>query len=351
MTLPDPNRPRGRTKVFLPYAPFALDPVVPVEVRRLEVEGDDVTAEAVDPGRCRIRPHVVADWQRAEAGLRVPDVRETVAEAAGLAPDEVGFAGRVWCRATRWRGGIRFREEDGAFVAALPLRRADVEGLVEIDVSAVRTGEAAEAHPGRAAHAGSLLAAAPQWLLEVVPVESPAAGAFDFAYVDFRDPQPDGPYRGEDARLLPAIATALSHTVIREHGPLVLLNRGNREVVDVLLSRGTVGARARLRDVMLQHVASSAWRTILEEAWLACRPSEEQPEEWARLGDEHWATRSLVRAAKERHGTLDDPVQALLADLNDDALRPGLLHVLSERLGGADRDVFGKFVKELVRAS
>jgi hypothetical protein len=183
-------------------------------------------------------------------------------------------------------------------------------------------------------------------VLEVEPVEAPAAGAFDFEYVDFANPKPQGRYRGEDARLLRLIPFALSHVVIRPEGPLVLINAHSQELVELTLAKGTVGARARLRDAALKHVATTAWRAILDEALACCmRTGEDGARSAAPLGDGHWSTQALERAAKESHrgGTLDD----LLEDLCSDELRPGLLAFLAERLGSISRDPWQKLLEEL----
>jgi hypothetical protein len=185
-------------------------------------------------------------------------------------------------------------------------------------------------------------------LIEVDETSGPAGGAFDFAWVDFSDPRPEPPYRGEDAGHLAACPDALCHVVVRPNGPLVLVNRRHDAVRGVLQSKGTVGVAARLRDVLLGRVAVESWRTIVSEAVTALEsPGEGGPEdeEVADLGGEHWTTAVLRHAAKSAKCSRDELVQRL----RDPTERSGLLFVLSENLGRVGVDAVRKLVEEVQR--
>ncbi len=353
--LSDPNRPPKSPRRFLPYRPHALDPTLPLEVASVRVDSSDETDAVLDPSRCRIRPHLVGDWELIEVAFRAPDLRAAVAERAGLktAPASVAILGKLSCRETRLRRAIRFAPAtDGeALEANLELDRRDVRDKVELQLFAVVRELPGKLARDLAHHEGSLLAVSPIWVIEERDLAMPAGGAFEVAYIDFKEPAPNGPYRGEDAPELRAIPDALVHVVFRPEGPLVLMNEHHPDLRLVLFSKGTRGWRARLRDLLAQRVAATVWRSVLTEAWQQVRPAEGFPDpderSWALLGEEHWTTRALDRAAQIRTRKDDEPIPALLDLIEDESSRAGILSRLSEELAHETDRSLPRLVEEL----
>ncbi len=351
----DPNRPLGTKKVFVPYRPFALVPRLPIEVVNVEVDGQDVTEDAVDATRCRVRPHVLgAGWGEVVLVVRMADPTGAIVHAcfAGRVKVPIAYFVRIECdkqqQGTRLRRGARFvRDGAGTLSATVRIARRDMRLNLSLVAFAVRADDAKPKF-GVASRRGARLAMSPSWIVEEIESEGLAGGAFDFAYVDFADPQPGPGYAGEDAVHLRASVGALSHVAFRAQGPLVLLNVHRREVRDVLLSKGTRGVRARLRDVLLGEIATHVWRTIVAEAYFFCRPESGQPTdddfEWG-IDVDHWSFAVLEHVVRKLSALSD--VEELLCSLHDDARRAGLLLEIGETLGRIGSDAPLKLLREV----
>ena len=353
MSLPDPNRAPRAPKRFLPYRPFILDPTLPLEIVSVAVDGQDETDAVVEPARCRIRPHLIGDWDSASVEIRIADLREEIAIQSGLesSAEAVDVFGRLSCRETRLRRPVRLSAEGDHLVGMLGLERRDVRDKVELQVMAVRATRPTTPIQDVGHHRGSLLALSPIWVIEERDLAMPSGGAFDVAYVDFAAPAPSGPYRGEDAEELKQVPDALVHVVFRPEGPLVVMNEHHPDLRAVLFSKGTRGWRARLRDLLSTRIAATVWRSVLIEAWQQLRPAEGFPDPddrtWADLGDEHWTTRALQRAATLRTKKADEPICALLDLIEDESTRAGVLTGLTERLATETGNALPRLVGEL----
>lgn len=351
----DPHGPRNEP--FLPYRPGILSATLPLEVRRVRLDGADLTGATLKPERLRVCAYAVDDWDELELDLALADPTENVRRRAFESGDPAAliFLARLSCPTTLLRLAAALRpSEDGHWKGSLRLRRDDVERTAFFEAVALRAAPSTGERADEASFRHSLLARSPRWRIDVSEPPPPPGRAFDVAYVDFADPRPDGVYSGEDAASLRRTRDALSHVAFAPAGPIVLINKRRPEVTDVLLARGTVGLRARIRDVLLRQIATSAWRAMVLEA--AARVDLEfgtdpsADDEAADLGDLHWTTRVLDHAARAlfpREGARAR--ERLLAALADDALRPGTLFELSERLGRVGQDPVLRLIEEATR--
>lgn len=344
--LDDPNVASGERRRFLPYPPHSLEPILPLEVRRIEVDEQDVTTEAIVAARCRIRPHVVHGWHRVRIEFALADFDDAIWSRAFPEAEELAVRHilRIRCPASRLRRAARLDRREDGYHGVVELSRDDVERSVQIEGAAVRARPARTPIPHRANEQFSWLARSPRWLVEVDATDMPAGGAFDFAWVDFGKPEASPQYRNEDAGYLVQCPDALSHVVIRPSGPLLLVNKRHESVVGVLSAKGTVGTRARLRDVLLNRIAVEAWRTILCVAVAdVTNDSSEDGDEAADLGDEHWTTAVLRHAAKVAKVERDEIVRRIAGA----ETRPGFLFHLAETLGRVGSETLRKLVDEV----
>lgn len=357
--LPDPHGPPN--DAFLPYRPGVLSATLSLSITGLRVNGVDLTESAVLVDRMRIRPHGIDCWADMEVVASIPDPVETLHASAfpsGEAPPLFALL-RVHCPATRLRLAVRMAPDGrGAWVARFRIQREDVERHVRIEAVVTRSRPAERANEGEARLRYALLARSQVWRVEVEEPERPGGSALDVAYVDFATPAVGAGYRGEDASVLRRVADALVHVAIRPEGPLVLINKRHPEVVDVLLAKGTVGLRARIRDVLLRQIATTTWRTLLVEAVARLRideasldgaPMDDDPDDVADLGEDHWTTRILTHAGRVFAPKEADPRLALVEALADDGRRPGILTELGERLGKVGSDPFWRLIEEGAR--
>lgn len=351
-SLPDPNRPIREVRAFLPYASECQSATLDLEVRELLVDGRAAPHEALSVNRRRILPYVEGAWSEVNAQLSVPlpdtDLLNDVLSDHDDRESSCELVGRVVCPETLLRQPLAFTRSNGHFIGHLELRREDVERAALLQVFLVRTRDASTSDPARALDAKARLAISPTWIIQAEPQEPPSTGAFDFAYVDFSNPQPVGTYDGQEAAHLRAIPHALSYVVYTARGPLILLNEHEPEIVEVLTSRARVGRTARIRDVLLGHVAREAWRSILLEA----------AHQWDSVGDsavdgagdgganEHWAGRALRHAAKKHPLSTGMEADDLAQQLMDVDTRPGVLSLLAETLGGDSRNTALKLIQE-----
>lgn len=353
----DPNRPLGAARSFLPYRPYDVAPSVRLSILRLEADGRDVTRDGVSDERCRLRPHVVGDWKTLRAELVVQDELARIRAECfpGVSPPKLAVVGRAWCVDSRRRFPLRFERRDATTLSAiLSVRREDVVGPTKLDVFVVREDRDPAAPADVARRLFARVAQSPQWIVEETEADAVASGALEVAYVDFGAPKPEGPYGEEDAAALRAAPDALCHVVYRSAGPLILINDRSPELREVLLAKGTVGMKARLRDVLIRQIAATAWRSLLVEAAAAAREAMgEEPDltEWLETHETHWSCQVLLRAAREL-GPKDDPaagIRRALDELSDPLVRPGLLFRLAETVAATTRDPLRALLEEVAR--
>jgi hypothetical protein len=353
----DPNRPLGTARAFLPYRPYDVTPTIRMTVARCIVDGRDVTREGVSEERCRLRPHVVGEWRDLQAELVVEDVFERLKSECfpGVAAPKLAMVGRAWCVDARRRFPFRFERRDATSLAAtLRIRREDVVGPTKLDAFAVREDRDPAAPADVARRQFARVAQTPQWVVEETEADAVASGALEATYVDFSRPEAAGVYGGEDADALRAASDALCHVVYRSSGPLILINGRLPELRDVLLAKGTVGVKARLRDVLIRQIAATTWRSLLVEAAFVARETigeDGAVEDWLETHENHWSCQVLLRAAREG-AAKDDPVAGVrraLDELTDGMSRPGALLRLAENIASTSRDPLRALLEEVAR--
>lgn len=353
----DPNRPLGAARAFLPYRPYDVTPSFALSILRFDVDGRDVTRHGVVEDRCRLRPHVVGEWKELRAELAVDDVLPRLRGECfpGVRAARLGVVGRAWCVDSRRRFPFRFeRQGDSKLSAVLRIRREDVIGPTKLDVFVVREDGDPSAPADVARRLFARIAQSPQWIVEETEADSVSGGSLDAAYVDFAHPTPEGPYAGEDAEALRTAPDALCHVVYRASGPLILINGRLPELRDVLLAKGTVGIKARLRDVLVRQIAATVWRSLLVEAAANARETlgdETDLTDWLETHETHWSCQVLLRAAREL-GPKHEPLTGIrraLDELSDGLARPALLFRLAESIAATTRDPLRSLLEEVAR--
>ena len=350
-TLQDPNVSKSERARFLPYLPHSLAPVVPLRVTRVEVDDHLVTEDALRAETCRVRPHVVQGWKRLNVDFELDDIDAQLRSIA-FPPgsnDPVEHLLRVRCRETRLRKAVAMRRIGSSYGGTLTLSRDDCDGLVLIECLSARATRASKPDPRLPSEEHTWIARSPRWIVEVDEGKGPAGGALDTCWVDFGQPTPAPPYRGEDCDHLRRCPDALSHVAIRPEGPLVLLNKRHQAVVRLLQCKGTVGIQARLRDVLLGRVATDAWRAILAAAIgevSTDKDTNDDASEVADLGEEHWTTHVLRHVEKYLGWAPSEAMRRL----GDPSTRNGHLFEASETLGKVGTETLRKLAEELLQA-
>lgn len=346
--LQDPNVSKSERARFLPYLPHSLAPIVPLRVTRVEVDDHLVTDDALRAEACRVRPHVVQAWKRLTVDFELDDIDaqlRSIAFPPGSS-DPVEHLLRIRCRETRLRRAVAMRRTGSSYRGTLTLTRDDCDNLVLIECLSARATRAAEPDPRLPSEEHTWIARSPRWIVEIDEGKGPAGGALDFCWVDFGQPTPAPPYRGEDCDHLRRCPDALSHVAIRPEGPLILLNKRHPAVVSLLQCKGTVGIDARLRDVLLGRVAAEAWRAILAAAvgeMAMDKEPTENVDEVAALGEEHWTTHILRHVEKHLGWTASEAMHKL----GEPSGRNGHLFEASETLGRVGTETLRKLAEEL----
>lgn len=180
----------------------------------------------------------------------------------------------VRCARTRVRRAVwihRGSMSAGAYDATITLSPSEIFGSAELYGCLVRDVDLAPQidAPGYARLAGAKLADARSWEVRLERLRNPGGAFLDVRYESFADhSQRHGP------------RSNLYHLELDTENPVLWLNSDHRRVVEVLDSQGTVGRRARARDVVFDHVGQSVWTRLFWQAARDWSDNEEVVWEW-----------------------------------------------------------------------
>lgn len=243
---------------FLPhrYVEYGLQ----AHVTRCFFDGNERLTAAIDPER-----HLVSlvgqRFQRATVELSValpPAVLALVLPPLEQRAPPVHVIAIVECHASRYRRGVVLSATEGGAplllagapcLGQLELGREELLGSAEITILLVRAATGEAAGPGWAVERGARLASARGWEVRVDANASPRGEYLDIREEEFarvgppRFPQPDALYQLDcDGELV-----------------VLWLNSEKTRVAGVLHSEGTVGRRARLREVVFDRIYGAVW--------------------------------------------------------------------------------------------
>lgn len=304
---------RRKRERFLPYAyeRFGLE---------LELLGCELDA-APGPAPEREQRVIALDgepWRRARLRYRVgiPErtLRAVLPESEhGAPPAELVLV--VRCAQTRLRRSVRAMSPpivEAQAEGILDLRQDDCGGEIEITPFLLR-GRAGTPVDGYAFRRGARLASARPWLLRIEPARAPSGRFLDVRYRSF----------GQDAWLA-AFQRNLYRLECDQDAPVLWINADHDKIAAVLDERGTVGRKARLRDVFYDLIAHGVWTQLFVRAALDARPGREPSYGW-----QDAVLRLLLPLMFETHRTHEQRVHALGRLLADD------VSLLLERLDAA----------------
>lgn len=156
--------------------------------------------------------------------------------------------------ATRLRLGFVVADtplKSGSYRHELKLSRTDIAGPVEITAFLVCTKPVAALTTGYAAHPGGRVASSRPWQLLV---ESRAVAPGNFLDVRYRSFK-------EDA-LLKQFQTNLYRLECDQEAPVLWVNADQEKIAAILGERGTVGRRARMRELFYDVISYGVWTQL-----------------------------------------------------------------------------------------
>ncbi|MBN1655095.1 MAG: hypothetical protein JXA30_15105 [Deltaproteobacteria bacterium] len=164
----------------------------------------------------------------------------------------------VRCPATRLRLGFVVANtpfKPGAYRHALKLARADIAGTVEIDAFLVLTESIEALYSKYAAHSGGRVASSRPWQLCVEPRAVMPGHFLDVRYRSF----------DQDA-LLKQYQANLYRLECDQESPVLWVNADQEKIAAILGDRGTVGRRARMRELFYDVIAYGVWTLLFTRA-------------------------------------------------------------------------------------
>ena len=198
------------------------------------------------------------DWEEATLSARV-EVPEDVIEDV-FPPDERRKPpGRIYVTVrsidTIFRGRVDLAHEpihSGTYEETIPLPKSEIRRKVELQPYLVRADDTSGVNPRFGTTKGVRLASGLTWEVEVDSADELGDQMIDGEKAKFgeRDDLPSGDH--------------LYYLDFRNaERPKLWLNSEHQRIVDILHSSGSVGARARMRDVILNQIQSSVWTQLI----------------------------------------------------------------------------------------
>lgn len=160
--------------------------------------------------------------------------------------------------ATRLRMGFVVADapiKPGEYRYALKLSHTDIVGPVEIAAFLVCAKSAVALSTGYAAHLGGRVAGSRPWQLLVEPRQAASGDFLDVRYRSFK----------QDA-LLKQFETNLYRLECDQEAPVLWVNADQDKIAAILGERGTVGRRARMRDLFYDVISYGVWTQLFTRA-------------------------------------------------------------------------------------
>jgi len=274
-----------RKEQFFPWAFGQL--ALEVQVIRATLDGE--REAAIDPLR-----HLVEldeEWKHAVLELHGRHPPELLRDLLPPGDDSgVDAVIGLRCQETRWRHGVRvpLGRLTHEWTLSVPLRREDLAGALELDVSLVRASDAASPTSGFAQRAHEGVAGSRPWELRVDRRRSLGGAYLDIRFRSFK----------EDALIPVREQGNLFRLDLDLEVPILHLNSDHASVVPILNAKGTVGRNARLRDVAYDLVSLTVWLQLFAHAASELKRLGEAGAPWQEAMLDHCA-RLLFHEAKD----------------------------------------------------
>jgi len=262
----------------------------------------------------------VGDWKTVslEGQLHVPD--ETVGTA--FPPEErseppVKLYIAVRCHETIYRDQASVSEaptDSGTHEVEVTLRKENIRGTVELHPYLVRTEDRSE--EGKyASQSNFRVASGRSYTVVVDRPDDERPPAIDGEEVSF-----------SQASHLPGGEKLYYLDFRNESQPKLWINSDHPRITDILQSRGSIGAEARMRDVILDQISYGVWTQLLIRAGSAIDEDGEVEHEWQKTVLETFA-RNLYDVSD-----LSEATHKLRTDLNDPETLPHLVERIDREL-------------------
>jgi hypothetical protein len=294
-----------KKKLFYPYA-FAEEELN-IEIVDLKVDGTS-QQERVSSQSLAVSMQDLTDWERASMTLKISLPEDVVSRV--LPPEEGSTP--PWrlrislsCEKTRWRRGYTLNPggDNGIWAGTIDINRAQLRETVKMIAYLVRTTSSG-ADSQFARRQATRLVSSPEWYIYVDPPSFPPGNHLEIRWEDFKLSLHK--VRMEN----PSLLYYLDFT---ESPPVLWLNEGVIDFKPVLMSVGTIGSKAAVRNTLFDSISQTVWVALVMQAANAAPDSDsEPPEDWQRgmLSQfapfvyrdcsKELAVRQLIAAAKDR---------------------------------------------------
>lgn len=221
----------------------------------------------------------ISDWKTASLKVRItlPDnAAERLLPVKERSSPPWRALVSLSCERTRWRRGypLSMEGDKATWEGSLEIERQLLRDTVKIRAYLVRTASGSVIDPEFADRKGTRLASSPQWELQIDHTRLPPGNYLDVRWENFNTS--DHPVRVRTP-------TLLYYLDFTDAIPVLWLNEGIDDLKPVLMSLGTVGSRAAVRNILFDSIAQSVWVGLVMHAATAAGDDEsEPPEEWQR---------------------------------------------------------------------
>lgn len=292
------------TALPYPYRSEGLD----FEIDEFVVDGERTVAVGDDNRRVPVAP---TDPQRKVVLRGELDLPEEVVTTVFPEPERDSPPGKLYVAVRSLDTMLRDRVdvastdlEAGRYDVTVRLPRAEVHGDVQLVPFLTRTRglPSSDVDTPCATTAGVRLASAPTWTVRMDDPRDGSEDAIDGEQASFseHDHLPSGDH--------------LYYVDFRNAGrPKLWLNSDHGRIVEILHGSGTMGTRARMRDVILDHIQHATWTQLLVRAIADADPETGEPRhDWQETVLEMFATDltdhdETAQAAVELTRRLADP--------------------------------------------
>jgi hypothetical protein len=192
----------------------------------------------------------------------------------------------------------------GAYDVTVSLERDQLRGSLEIVPFLIRTESDPSLEPGYARVAGAQVASSRPWEVRIDILRPPAGQYLEVEYVSFKKYPLRFPHPGNLYKLESDVAA-----------PTLTLNADHPHIAEVLNSKGHIGTRARIREVLFDSISLAVWPRLFLKAASDIRDSDEVPYEW-----EEAVLDQFLPLLYPQHKRRDAQLDALRDELENGAL-------------------------------
>jgi hypothetical protein len=264
-----------KKKLFYPYA-FA-DKELNIEILDVKVDGISLPGR-VTPENLAISLLDLVDWEQATLKLKISlpeDAISTVLPEYERSTPPLRLRVILSCEKTRWRRGyaLSYSEDRGTWSGSVEINRAQLRETVKLVGHLVRT-VSSPSNYRFANRQASRVASSQEWHLYIDAPSLPPGNHLEVRWEDFK--VSEHPVRA-------ANPTLMYYLDFSETQPVLWLNEGISDFKPVLMSLGTVGSKAAVRNTLFDSISQTVWISlVLQAANAAPDADSDPPEDWQR---------------------------------------------------------------------